>query len=57
MESRDNRLTVRLTDSERVEWDDAARLAGEETSRYFRRMARIGRKVSEAGLLREATGA
>lgn len=57
MESRDNRLTVRLTDTERAEWDNAARRVGEETSRYFRRCAFIGRKVRDARLLDEATGA
>lgn len=57
MESRDERLTVRLTPTERAEWTDAARRAGEETSRYFRRCAFIGRKVREAHLLGEATGA
>lgn len=56
-ESRDERLSVRLTPSELAEWQDAARRAGEETSRYFRRCAFIGRKVREAHLLGEATGA
>jgi hypothetical protein len=55
-ESRDERLTVRLTPTEREEWNMAARRAGEETSRYFRRCAFIGRKVREAHLLGEATG-
>jgi hypothetical protein len=57
MESRDERLTVRLTSSELEDWREAARRAGEEVSRYFRRCATIGRKVREAGLLSEATGA
>lgn len=57
MQSRDNRLSVRLTDDERAGWDAAARHAGEEVSRYFRRCARIGRKVLEAGIGVEATGA
>jgi hypothetical protein len=57
MKSRDERLTVRLTPTERAEWNEAARLAGEEVSRYFRRCAVIGRKVREANLLGEATGA
>lgn len=56
MESRDDRLTVRLTPTERLEWEEAARRFGEETSRYFRRCAFIGRKVREAGVLAEATG-
>lgn len=57
MQSRDNRLSVRLTDDERAGWNAAARLAGEEVSRYFRRCARIGRRVLEAGVGVEATGA
>jgi len=57
MEARGERLTVRLTSTERQEWDDAARRAGEETSRFFRRCASIGRKVREAGVLAEAAGA
>jgi len=56
MESRDERVTVRLTATEMAEWQAAARRAGEETSRYFRRCASIGRKVREANLLSEATG-
>lgn len=56
-QSRDNVLSVRLTDAEREGWNAAARIAGEEVSRYFRRCATIGRKVREAGLLGEATGA
>lgn len=55
MESRAERLTVRLTPTEIAEWQDAARRAGEETSRYFRRCA-FGRKVRDANLLSEATG-
>jgi hypothetical protein len=57
MESRDERLTVRLTSTERRDWQDAARRAGEEESRFFRRCALIGRKVREARVLDEATGA
>jgi len=57
MQSRDNRLTVRLTDDERDDWNAAARGEGEETSRYFRRCAYIGRKVREAQRLAQAAGA
>lgn len=57
MESRGERLTVRLTATERDDWNTAARRVGEETSRYFRRCAFIGRKVREAHLLGEAAGA
>lgn len=57
MESRDERVTVRLTPTERAEWQDAARRRGEEESRFFRRCAIVGRKVLEAHVLGEATGA
>lgn len=57
MESRDERLTVRLTSSERADWQAAARRHGEEESRFFRRCARIGRSLLESGAMREATGA
>ena len=57
MESRDERVTVRLTSTERDEFQRAARQAGEEESRFIRRCARIGLKVREAGGLAEATGA
>lgn len=57
MQSRDNRLTVRLTDDERAEWNSDAAAEGEETSRYFRRMANIGRKVRQAQRLAQAAGA
>ena len=56
MESRSERLTTRLTPTEHDEWTIAARQAGEELSRYFRRCAVIGRKVREAKLLGEGTG-
>ena len=57
MESRDERVSVRLTPTEREEWAAAARQYGEELSRYFRRCARIGRNVIQSKLLSEATGA
>lgn len=57
MQSRDNRLTVRLTDDERDDWNAAAAAEGEETSRYFRRMAAIGRKVRDAQRLAQAASA
>lgn len=56
-ESRDERVTIRLTPTERADWQDAARRHGEEESRFIRRCARIGRNVLESGALREATGA
>ena len=52
MESRDERVTVRLTTTEREEWAAAARQAGEELSRYFRRCARIGRNVIQSKVRR-----
>lgn len=57
MESRDERVTVRLTPTEREEFRVAARRAGEEESRFIRRCARIGLKVREANGIIEATGA
>ena len=57
MESRDERVTIRLTSTERAEWQAAARQRGEEESRFFRRCAIVGRKVLEARVFSEATGA
>lgn len=57
MESRDERITVRLTPTERAEWKRAADAEGEELSRLFRRCAVIGRKVREAQRLAQAAGA
>lgn len=57
MESRDERITVRLTPSERAEWQSVANAEGEELSRYFRRCAVIGRKVREAQKLAQAAHA
>lgn len=57
MESRDERVTVRLTPTERLEFRVAARRSGEEESRFIRKCARIGLKVREANGLAEATGA
>jgi hypothetical protein len=56
-ESRDERITVRMTPTERARWQDAARRYGEEESRYFRRCATIGRNVLESGALAERTSA
>lgn len=57
MESRDERITVRLTPTERVEWQRSADAEGEELSRHFRRCAVIGRKVREAQKLAQAASA
>lgn len=56
MQSRDERITVRLTPDERASWTAAANAADEELSRYFRRCAVIGRKVREARQLAQAAG-
>jgi uncharacterized protein (DUF1778 family) len=57
MESRDSRLCVRLTATERESWDAAARASGEETSRFFRKCAAIGKRLRDAQIFGEATGA
>jgi uncharacterized protein (DUF1778 family) len=57
MESRDERVTIRLTSRERAEWQAAARARGEEESRFIRRCAIVGRKVLEARVFSEQTGA
>ena len=56
VQSRDERITVRLTSDERADWKQAADGADEELSRYFRRCAVIGRKVREARRLAQAAG-
>lgn len=57
MESRDERITVRLKPSERVMFEDAARANGEEVSRYIRRCALTGHSLAQALPLLKATGA
>ena len=49
MESRDARIGVRLTETEREELARAAFEAGEELSRYVRGCLSIGHKVRQAG--------
>ena len=56
-QTRDERLTVRLTTDERDDWRGAAERYGEEMSRYSRRGARIGRNLLEAQTLAKAAGA
>jgi hypothetical protein len=56
IQSRDERITVRLTSAERADWIAAAGKADEELSRFFRRCAVIGRKVREANFLAQAAG-
>lgn len=48
MESRDERVTVRMTTTQRTMFADAARAAGEEESRYIRRCAAIGHRVIQS---------
>lgn len=55
-ESRDLRITVRLTPTEVAEWQATSRLFDEELSRCFRKCAVIGRKVREANSLAQAAG-
>lgn len=47
VESRDERITVRLTPSERAAWKATADAFDEEISRCIRKCADIGRKVRE----------
>lgn len=49
MESRDARIGVRLTETERDEYARAALAEGEELSRYVRGCLSIGHKVRQAG--------
>ena len=48
MESRDERITIRFTLTQRVMFEDAARAAGEEVSRYIRRCALTGHSLAQA---------
>lgn len=57
MESRDERITIRFTPSQRSMFEDAARAAGEEVSRYIRRCALTGHSLAQAIPLLKATGA
>ena len=49
MESRDCRIGVRVTETQRDELERAAREAGEELSRYVRGCLSIGHRVRQAG--------
>lgn len=57
MESRDERVTVRLKPSERDVFQVAARAAGTEISRYIRECALMGHSVRQAQAVLKATGA
>lgn len=56
IQSRDERITVRLTADELADWRAASARIDEEVSRYFRKCAAIGRKVREANALAQAAG-
>lgn len=57
MESRDERVTVRLTPTELAMFTGAAADIGIEVSRYLRDCARMGHKVREAKVFAQVTGA
>lgn len=56
MESRDERVTLRLTPSQREMFAVAARACGEELSRYIRGCALMGHTMRQARFHVEATG-
>ena len=57
MESRDERITIRFTATQRLMFEEAARAAGEEVSRYIRRCALTGHSLAQAMPLLKGTGA
>ena len=56
MESRDERVTVRFTSTQRIMLAAAALAHGEELSRYIRRCALTGHSLNEALPGLKATG-
>jgi uncharacterized protein (DUF1778 family) len=56
MESRDERVTVRFTPTERARLEVAAREAGDELSRYIRACALMGHTIRQAQATLKATG-
>jgi len=56
VESRDERITVRFTPSQREMLAFAARAVGEELSRYIRISALMGHTMRQASAAVEATG-
>jgi len=56
MESRDERVTVRFTPTQRDMFQRAALIAGEELSRYIRGCALMGHTMRQARAAVEATG-
>lgn len=57
MESRDERITVRLTPSQREMFEGAALAVGTEVSRYIRDCAVMGHTVRQAQAVLKTTGA
>lgn len=57
MESRDERITVRLTPTQREMFEAAALAIGTEMSRYIRECAVMGHTVRQAQAVLKATGA
>lgn len=56
MESRGERVTVRLTPTELAMFASGAAGVGIEISRYLRDCARMGHKLRDAGVLAQVTG-
>jgi uncharacterized protein (DUF1778 family) len=56
MESRDERVTIRLTPTQRTQLAQAARSEGEELSRYIRRCTFMGHSMNAAQHQLKATG-
>ena len=57
MESRDERITIRLTPTQRVMFEAAAAAVGTEVSRYIREVAIFGHTVRQAQQVLKVTGA
>lgn len=57
MESRDERITVRFTSTQRSLFEAAAMAVGTEVSRYIRDCAVMGHTVRQAQAALKATGA
>lgn len=57
MESRDERISMRLTASQLAMFTEAARAAGIEVSRYIRDCAVMGHTVRQAQQVLKVTGA
>lgn len=57
LESRDERISIRLTPTEREMFAEAALAAGDEVSRYIRKVAILGHSIRRAQETIKATGA